>query len=262
MQHTPAAGPPSRHRAAVSGSRRVVVRRHSSYVRRFGLGLALSIGAAGFALLAPDVMTPAPNEAGVAPESSTSVFALTPEPVVVDAPAPAPAAPPPPPPAPAPVAPAPPPEPAPVEVPVVEEPPAEEPLEAAPAPAPAPVDSSREAAVIALVNQERASAGCGPVVADAGLASVAAAHSADMRDRDYFDHVNLDGLDPFDRADAAGQDARAENIAWGQQDPGSVMTAWMNSSGHRKNILNCDLSRLGVGIADSGKGPFWTQLFG
>jgi uncharacterized protein YkwD len=238
----------------------VVVRRRSTHARRFGLGLALSFGAAGFVLLAPNVTTPAPSEAGVAPESSTSVFALTPEPVVVDAPAAAVAPPPPAPPVPVAPAPAPPAEPAPVEEPAVEEPPVEAVPEAAPAPA--PVDSSREAAVVALVNQERASAGCGPVVADAGLASVAAAHSADMRDRDYFDHVNLDGLDPFDRADAAGQDARAENIAWGQQDPGAVMTAWMNSSGHRENILNCDLSRLGVGIADSGKGPFWTQLFG
>ena len=82
---------------------------------------------------------------------------------------------------------------------------------AAPAPAPAPrpgrraaSDGSTEGQVLALVNAERAAAGCGALTADGGLASVARAHSEDMRDRGFFDHVNLDGLDPFDRADRAG----------------------------------------------------------
>ena len=98
---------------------------------------------------------------------------------------------------------------------------------------------------------------------DEGLAGVARAHSADMRDRDYFDHTNPDNLDPFDRAEAAGQtNARAENIAAGQDNPAAVMTAWMNSSGHRANILNCELRTLGVGIAEGAGGPWWTQLFG
>jgi uncharacterized protein YkwD len=84
-----------------------------------------------------------------------------------------------------------------------------------------------------------------------------------MRDRDFFDHTNPDDLDPFDRADAAGQtNARAENIAAGQDDPAAVMTAWMNSSGHRANILNCELRTLGVGVAKGAGGPWWTQLFG
>ena len=116
--------------------------------------------------------------------------------------------------------------------------------------------------MLALVNRERAANGCGALVADEGLAAVARAHSADMRDRGYFDHVNLDGLDPFDRAAAAGVDARAENIAMGQPDAASVMDAWMNSSGHRANILDCSLTSLGVGVADGSGGPWWTQLFG
>jgi uncharacterized protein YkwD len=116
--------------------------------------------------------------------------------------------------------------------------------------------------VLALVNSERAAAGCGPVSADGGLASVARAHSEDMRDRGFFSHDNPDGLDPFDRADRAGVDARAENIARGQSDAAEVMDAWMNSSGHRANILNCSLTRLGVGIAEGDRGPWWTQLFG
>ncbi|TKJ35656.1 CAP domain-containing protein [Blastococcus sp. CCUG 61487] len=173
-------------------------------------------------------------------------------------PAEPPAAPPPPPPAPEPPvveeAPAPPPAPA----------PAPQPSAAAPAPPPAaaPTGNPRADQVLALVNQARASAGCGPVSADAGLASVAAAHSADMRDRGFFDHVNLAGQDPFDRARAAGVVARAENIARGQADAAAVMDSWMNSPGHRANILDCGLTRLGVGIADGGGGPWWTQLFG
>jgi uncharacterized protein YkwD len=117
--------------------------------------------------------------------------------------------------------------------------------------------------VIALVNGVRADAGCGPVVHDEGLAKVARGHSADMRDQDFFDHVNLDGLDPFERAEAAGQtNARAENIAYGQPSPAAVMDAWMDSSGHRANILDCELRTLGVGIAEGPDGPWWTQLFG
>ena len=109
---------------------------------------------------------------------------------------------------------------------------------AAPAQAAAPVQAAAavpagvgaEGQVLSLVNAERAAAGCGALVADTGLASVARAHSADMRDRDFFSHVNPDGLDPFDRAERAGLDARAENIARGQQDAADVMDAWMYSA--------------------------------
>ena len=109
--------------------------------------------------------------------------------------------------------------------------------------------------MLALVNTERAAAGCGALVADRGLAALALAHSADMRDRHFFDHVNPDGLDPFQRAERAGVTARAENIAYGQPDAAAVMTAWMNSPGHRANILDCSLTRLGVGVAQGAGGP-------
>lgn len=137
----------------------------------------------------------------------------------------------------------------------------------APAPGPTPAGAPAPAGpveqqVLALVNRERAAAGCGAVVADPGLATVARAHSADMRDRGFFDHTNPDGRDPFDRAAAAGVSARAENIARGQADAAAVMTAWMGSPGHRANILDCGLTRLGVGVAEGAGGPWWTQLFG
>ena len=131
---------------------------------------------------------------------------------------------------------------------------------ALPAPAAAP---DREGEVLTLVNEARATAGCEPLVTDTGLAGVAQAHSEDMRDRDFFDHVNPDGLDPFQRAEQAGQtDVRAENIAYGQSTADAVMEDWMESSGHRANILDCELRTLGVGIADGPGGPWWTQLFG
>jgi uncharacterized protein YkwD len=142
------------------------------------------------------------------------------------------------------------------------EPVVEETAEAAP-PVAAPVTAAGpEAEVLALVNQQRAAAGCGAVAPDDALAAVARAHSADMRDRGFFDHTNPDGLDPFDRAANAGLDARAENIAAGQANPAEVMDAWMNSAGHRANILNCSLTLLGVGVAEGSGGPYWTQLFG
>jgi uncharacterized protein YkwD len=138
---------------------------------------------------------------------------------------------------------------------------AEAPAPQVPAPAAVPADLGAEDLVLALVNAERAAAGCGALSGDAALASVARAHSADMRDRGFFDHVNLDGLDPFDRAAQAGLSARAENIAYGQPDAAAVMDAWMNSPGHRANILDCSLTRLGIGMADGSGGPWWTQLF-
>lgn len=126
-----------------------------------------------------------------------------------------------------------------------------------------PAAPTAEGAVLALVNQARAGAGCGALTADPALAAVARAHSADMRDRDYFSHTSPEGLSPFDRAEQAGIDyARAENIAFGQADATAVMEAWLESPGHRANILDCELTKLGVGVAEGPGGPWWTQLFG
>jgi len=147
-----------------------------------------------------------------------------------------------------------------VELPAVE-------AETEPAPvartAAAAADPTAEAAVLALVNEARADAGCGALTADPALAAVARAHSADMRDRDYFSHTSPEGLSPFDRAEQAGVGySRAENIAFGQSDAAAVMEAWLESPGHRQNILDCELTRLGVGVAEGPGGPWWTQLFG
>ena len=195
--------------------------------------------------------SPAPGRSSTdafAGPASTAPASTAPAPV---APAPAPVAEAAPAPAPAPA-----PEPAPAQAAAA---PAAAPAPAAPAAAPA--DPTLEGQVLALVNVQRAAAGCGALTADPSLAGLARAHSADMRDRHFFDHVNPDGLDPFQRGSRAGVTVHAENIAYGQPDPAAVMDAWMNSAGHRANILDCDLTRLGVGVAEGAGGPWWTQDF-
>ncbi|MFE6067440.1 CAP domain-containing protein [Streptomyces sp. NPDC056525] len=123
--------------------------------------------------------------------------------------------------------------------------------------------SSEADQVIALVNAERAKAGCGPLSANATLTRAAQGHSDDMAARDFFDHTNPDGAGPGERVTAAGYpwSTYGENIAMGQSSPEQVMESWMNSPGHRANILNCDFKEIGVGIHSQG-GPYWTQVFG
>ncbi|WP_351223495.1 CAP domain-containing protein [Streptomyces sp. NPDC002133] len=123
--------------------------------------------------------------------------------------------------------------------------------------------NAAEAAVLQLVNEERAKVGCSPVRANASLASLAGAFSADMATRGFFDHTDLDGDTPWDRAAQAGiTGMAAENIARGQADAETVMRSWMNSDGHRANILNCDYRTMGVGVYFADGGPWWTQDFG
>ena len=115
-----------------------------------------------------------------------------------------------------------------------------------------------------LVNVERAAAGCGPVHVDERLVAAATAHSADMAASNYFSHTSLDGRTPWDRMQAAGYDAGSgENIAAGQQDAAAVMDSWMQSPGHRANILSCDSTATGLGVVRGGSyGLYWTQVFG
>ncbi|MFD4691935.1 CAP domain-containing protein [Streptomyces sp. NPDC058463] len=124
-------------------------------------------------------------------------------------------------------------------------------------------DTSAQAEVLALVNQERAKVGCRPVTASASLNALAQSFSEDMAARGFFGHTDPDGATPWDRADKAGVEGLGgENIARGQADAQAVMDAWMNSDGHRANILNCDYTTLGVGVELGSGGPWWTQDFG
>lgn len=130
-------------------------------------------------------------------------------------------------------------------------------------PSPSPTDASARSEVLALVNQERAKVGCSPLSTSAPLTSLAQNFSEDMAARGFFDHTDPDGDTPWDRAAQAGvQGLGAENIARGQADAQAVMEGWMNSEGHRANILNCDYKTIGIGVHEGSGGPWWVQNFG
>ena len=118
--------------------------------------------------------------------------------------------------------------------------------------------------VVAIVNQERAKQGLAPLKDNWQLARVARYKSEDMRDKNYFSHTSPTYGSPFDMMKNFGirYMAAGENIAMGQQTPASVMNSWMNSPGHRANILSKNFTEIGVGVAKSKSGTiYWTQQF-
>lgn len=120
---------------------------------------------------------------------------------------------------------------------------------------------TEEEQVVTLVNAARARIGCEPVRIDVKLRKAAQSHSKDMADRDYFDHTTPEGVGFAERIVAAGfPNPGAENIARGQTSATQVMNGWMESDGHRANILNCQLTAIGVGLDKDGW--YWTQNFG
>lgn len=119
--------------------------------------------------------------------------------------------------------------------------------------------------VVTLTNAERAAAGLPPLTGDPRLTAAAQAHSSDMVARGFYSHTSPDGSEPWDRAAIAGCTHRGigENIACGQRSPAEVVRGWMNSPGHRANILKPDFTHIGIGFAGGGQaGTYWTQLFG
>jgi uncharacterized protein YkwD len=119
------------------------------------------------------------------------------------------------------------------------------------------------------VNADRAANGQSALSIDAALNTVAQFHAQDMCDLHYFSHTNLDGWSPWRRMSyyGVGYHAAGENIAVGQDTPTEVENAWMNSSGHRANILNGSFDRIGIGIVPTQSGDkyhpgyYWVQLF-
>ncbi|MEO0407935.1 MAG: CAP domain-containing protein [Cyanobacteria bacterium P01_A01_bin.135] len=125
--------------------------------------------------------------------------------------------------------------------------------------------------VLRLTNEFRAKNGRAPLTANAELDATAAAHSKDMAEQDYFSHTGKDGSKPWDRAEDFGYEARSmgENIAAGQRTPEQVVQGWINSPGHRANLLNTSYTELGVGyyLLENDTGQvnyqrYWTQVFG
>lgn len=121
--------------------------------------------------------------------------------------------------------------------------------------------TSYEQQVIDLVNEARAKNGLGKLTANWELSRVARYKSQDMHDNKYFSHTSPIYGSPFDMMKNFGISYRSagENIAQGYRTPQAVMNGWMNSSGHKANILNSSYTQIGVGyVAD---GNYWTQMF-
>lgn len=118
--------------------------------------------------------------------------------------------------------------------------------------------------VLALVNEERAKVGLKPLEMDWELARVARMKSQDMAEKGYFSHTSPTYGSPFDMMKQFGIQFKGagENIASGQRTPQEVMNSWMNSQGHRANILKPEFTHLGVGYFRGGQyGHMWTQMF-
>ncbi|WP_326945275.1 CAP domain-containing protein [Amycolatopsis sp. NBC_00348] len=115
--------------------------------------------------------------------------------------------------------------------------------------------------VLDLVNVERGKAGCKALTEESHLTKAAQDYSDDMSARNFFSHTNPEGVTFDQRIKTAGYSKPgAENIAKGQTSAAQVMDSWMNSEGHRANILNCSLTKLGVGFTKAGN--YWVQDFG
>lgn len=121
--------------------------------------------------------------------------------------------------------------------------------------------SSYESEVIRLVNEIRQQNGLRPLAANWELSRVARYKSQDMRGNGYFSHNSPTYGTPFQMLSAFGLSYRTagENIAKGYASPQAVVNGWMNSSGHRANILNASYTQIGVGYVSGGN--YWTQLF-
>ncbi|MFI6323943.1 CAP domain-containing protein [Nonomuraea sp. NPDC050556] len=137
----------------------------------------------------------------------------------------------------------------------------------APTPTPTPTTpggggTAVEDEVVKLTNEARTANGCKALTHDPQLRAAAEGHSADMAAKGYFSHTSQDGRNPGDRIKAAGFSpvrTWGENIAMGQRTAESVVQGWLNSPGHRANIMNCAFTHIGVG--HDPKGPHWTQVF-
>ncbi len=123
---------------------------------------------------------------------------------------------------------------------------------------------SKAEMILKLVNQERAKAGVPALTLSQKLTDIANTKAKDMADKNYFSHDSPTYGSPFDMLKHFGVSYTyaGENIAAGQKSAQEVMQSWMNSSGHKANILNKNYTQLGVGYYEGGQyGTEWVQLF-
>jgi uncharacterized protein YkwD len=127
-----------------------------------------------------------------------------------------------------------------------------------------PTLSKEEQAILDLTNKEREKEKLPPLRVNAKLLQSARAHSANMAKQNKMDHV-LDGKEPKDRVKEIGYEYMhmGENVAYGQRTAADVLKVWMNSPGHRMNILRKEFTEIGIGVERSSKGvPYYAQVFG
>lgn len=124
-------------------------------------------------------------------------------------------------------------------------------------------NTSIEMEVVRLVNIERQKAGLAPLAYSEELSKVARAKSQDMANKNYFSHNSPTYGDPFSMMKSFGikYTTAGENIAKGYFSAESVVNGWMNSSGHRANILNPSFGTIGVGYVNANGTTYWTQMF-
>jgi uncharacterized protein YkwD len=124
-----------------------------------------------------------------------------------------------------------------------------------------PSQAELRASVVKLTNKARVAKGCKPLKRSPKLHKAAQRHARDMSAKDYFSHTSANGRAWHTRIRAAGYTKPGgENIAYGFRTPAGVMKGWMNSPGHRRNILDCNFKRIGIGYTADGR--YWVQDFG
>ncbi len=117
--------------------------------------------------------------------------------------------------------------------------------------------------ILSLVNSERAAAGLSALTLDSSLTNAAMLKAQDMADNNYFSHTSPTYGTPFQMLQTLGISYKSagENIAKGQKSAEAVMTAWMNSEGHKANILSSSYGKLGVGYVNQNGTTYWVQIF-
>ncbi|SDH90178.1 CAP domain-containing protein [Nonomuraea jiangxiensis] len=117
--------------------------------------------------------------------------------------------------------------------------------------------------VVSLTNSARSRHGCRPLRVDDDLTRSARTHALEMARTGRLLHNSPDGASPWDRMERAGYRwGAAENIGAGYTSPEEAVRGWLDSRDQRKNILDCGLKAIGVGVASGPNGPWWTQDFG
>jgi uncharacterized protein YkwD len=137
-----------------------------------------------------------------------------------------------------------------------------------------PVSAGPAESVLSSINAARAKAGCGPLRVNPKLMAAARSHARAMADQNFFGHAGKDGSRMASRIKRQGYSYRsaAENIAAGQRSAGEVVRSWLNSAGHRRNILNCRMEETGIAVVyqpddrpiRGNRAPlryYWVQVF-